>query len=122
MAVCITNTTVTLTEGGEARVYATSIDNGSWDNCGIFDYKVMRMSNTTRSFCGQSHNTSENPALGSTFNPAQPNAPYWRDYVSFCCADLEATDPIMIVLRVRDIYGNVNYCMVNVEVQTKIPP
>jgi hypothetical protein len=129
VAVCIQNTVVTLTGGqgaggsdGTARVYATSIDNGSWDNCAIFDYKVMRMSNTTRSFCGQSHNTSENPPLGSTFNPAQPNAPFWRDYVEFCCDDLNATEPVMVVLRVRDIYGNVNYCMVNVEVQTKVPP
>ena len=28
----------------------------------------------------------------------------------------------MVVLRVRDIYGNVNYCMVNVAVESKIPP
>lgn len=131
VAVCIEFTKVSLTaqiqqngifEDAFARVYAHSFDNGSYDNCEIFDFKVMRMANTNSLVCGQSHNTSENPPLGSVFNPLSPNAPYWRDYVDFCCEDLGSDEPIMVVLRVRDIYGNVNYCMVNVEVESKIPP
>ena len=97
VAVCIEYTKVSLTaqiqqdgtyEAAFARVFANSFDNGSYDNCEIFDFKVMRMSNTTITVCGQTHNTSENPPLGSVFNPLSPNAPYWRDYIDLCCEDL----------------------------------
>lgn len=131
VAVCVQYTKVALTANldqnghytdGIARVFASSFDNGSYDNCEIYDLKVMRMSQSTRTYCGQTHNTNENPRLGSTPNPFNPNAPYWRDFVDFCCEDIVAGEPIMVVLRVRDIYGNINYCMVQVEVETKVPP
>lgn len=131
VAVCVHYTKVALTANldvngnytdGIARVFASSFDNGSYDNCEIYDLKVMRMSQTTRTYCGQTHNTNENPRLGSTPNPFNPNAPHWRDYVDFCCEDIAAGEPVMVVLRVRDIYGNINYCMVQVEVETKVPP
>ncbi len=40
--------------------------------------------------------------------------------VSFCCADVGQES--MVVLRAIDYFGNVNDCMVNIEVQDKVPP
>ena len=44
----------------------------------------------------------------------------FSDEVSFCCAD--AGKEQMIVLRAIDHFGSFNDCMVNVEVQDKVPP
>ncbi len=42
------------------------------------------------------------------------------DYVTFYCSDVDST--IFIVMRVWDVAGNYNECMVDVEVQDKIGP
>lgn len=45
----------------------------------------------------------------------------FADYVSFCCADVD-NDELMIINRVIDEAGNSNDCMVEVQVQDKVPP
>jgi len=96
--VCDQNTSVSLTIDGRAKVFASSIDDGSYDECGpIASYQVARMN-------------LDCDGLPTTF----------RDYVEFCCEDI-ANNPIQIILRVEDESGNTNECMVNVEVQDKLP-
>ena len=107
--VCIEQTVVSLTTSGQARVFASSFDNGSNDNCGNMKLQVFRMSDN----CGIPANTVPG------------------DYVDFCCADVGA-GPIMVVLRGWDdadmngIFGsagdNYNECMVEIIVDNKIPP
>jgi|GEM_PF-5918203 len=96
--VCDQNTSVSLTIDGRAKVFAASIDDGSYDECGpIETYEVARMN-------------LDCDGLPTTFGP----------YVEFCCEDIE-NNPIQIILRVTDQSGNSNECMVNVEVQDKLP-
>ncbi len=45
----------------------------------------------------------------------------FRTKVPFACCDV-AAGPIMVELRIRDAAGNVNSCMVEVEVQDKLSP
>jgi hypothetical protein len=79
-------------------VFAASIDDGSYDECGPIDtYEVARMDT----------DCDGNP---TTFGP----------FVEFCCEDIE-DNPIQVILRVTDQSGNTNECMVNVEVQDKLP-
>lgn len=99
VAVCDEHTIVSLGIDGIAKVYATSLDDGSWDNCEIDRMMARRMD--AGQPCGNNHNT-------------------YREYVEFCCADEGLSR--MVEFVVWDVAGNSNICMVEVEVQDKMPP
>src|SRR4030095_16447629 len=96
VAICDAHTVVSLSNDGTARVYATDIDDGSYDNCQISEYKVRRM---VQGWCpyGVADDTQ------------------FRPYVEFCCEDVGQT--IWVVMRVVDTHGNYNECMAEVTVQ-----
>lgn len=91
---CKTYTTASINEEGNARVPASSYDNGSHDNCGIAIMEVARMD--------------------------QGDDLKYREYVDFFCEDVGKT--IMVNLRVTDASGNVNTCMVETRVEDKLKP
>lgn len=96
-AVCDRLTVTSITGNGIAVVEAITFDDGSVDNCGVFRYEVRKMADS----CG----------FGTTvFTP----------YVEFCCKEVGNT--MMVELRVTDIHGNSNSCMVEVRVEDKLPP
>lgn len=99
VAVCDETTVVTLGDGGITKAFATSFDQGSFDNCALDSIQVRRMTDN----CGVAGNTT------------------FGNSVSFCCEDV-ANNPIQVVLRVKDKKGNTNECMVLVTVQDKISP
>ncbi|MFN7300848.1 MAG: hypothetical protein ACK5SQ_13185, partial [Chitinophagales bacterium] len=104
VAVCDEWTQVSLINNGTAEVYATTYDDGSYDNCGPVFFKARRMIND------------------SVFN----------DVVKFDCTNVG--DTITVILRVYDVdpgtgpiaidayEGDYNDCMVNVLVEDKIKP
>lgn len=97
VAVCIQFSTVSLTNDGTAIMAATSFDNGSSDNCGIDHMLVRRM-------------PSDCDTDGTPFDT----------HVPFTCCDIG--EDLMVSLQVYDAAGNVNTCMIEVEVQDKIDP
>jgi hypothetical protein len=97
VAVCKEFTTVTLNNLGQASVFASSLDNGSWDNCDIFKIEARRM----------------DPSA------CDPN-PVFDIKMDFCCSD--AGQQIPVILRVTDTNNNFNECMVFVTVQDKTAP
>lgn len=96
-AVCKSNVKISLTVNGEGRLFGESMDNLSWDNCGIAAFEISKMTDT----CGIS---------GLDFAP----------YVDFCCS--EANQNIMVSLKVMDFAGNTSICMAEVRVEDKIKP
>ena len=99
IAVCDIHTVVGLGFDGTALSNAMTFDDGSWDNCGIVEYKVRRM---------------DNPNC-----PGNDSTPF-ADDVPFTCCDID--DFVMVELRVKDAAGNVNSCMVEVDVQDQVAP
>ncbi len=97
VAVCDYHTVVSLGSNGVGALYATSVDDGSYDNCGIASYQVRRM---TQGWCA----------------PGVDDDTYFGPYVEFCCEDLFG-GPQWVVLRVTDYKGNYNECMVQVTIQ-----
>ncbi len=97
IAICDQNTTVGLNETGQAIVYASVFDDGSFDECHLDKMEVLRM---------------DAPACGSAL--------VYSDNVVFCCQDVGNT--VQVLFRVTDLAGNENTCMVNVEVQDKFAP
>ena len=97
IAVCETRTVISLKEDGTAWLHKTTIDDGSFDECGPIELKIRRMATT----CDQ---------VGTQ----------WSDDVLFCCADVGKEN--MVVLQVTDQVGRTNQCMVTVEVQDKRIP
>lgn len=97
-AICKQVTTVSLSSNGMGTVLAASFDNGSFDNC-CLDYIHVRR------FDGDCDGNFDN------FGPS----------VTFCCSDI-GNNPIMVVVRVVDCYGNYNECMVQANVEDKLPP
>lgn len=95
--VCDQKTVVTLTSDGTARIFATTFDDGSVDNCGVLEFKARRMDDP----CGNGTNVFGN-------------------YVDFCCEDVGKT--VMVAMEVFDNSRNSNTCMVEVVVQEKEPP
>lgn len=97
IAVCDRTTVTSITGNGKSIVEAFTFDDGSIDNCGIFKYEVRKM--------------TDRCSFGTTlFTPT----------VEFCCEEVGTT--VMVELRVTDLYNNSNTCMVEVNVQDKLPP
>lgn len=97
IAVCKTEWTVVLDQNGEGVIVAESLDDGSFDNCDVFDFKIARM-NTGCGFYGG----------------------YFYDQIGVCCEDVG--NETMVILRVYDSKGNYNDCMINVKVIDNIVP
>lgn len=94
--ICIEHTVVSVTNDGTAVSYATSYDEGSYDNCTPIHLQVRRMDD----YC-----------FADTA---------FQDYIRFCCEDIGFTR--MVVLRATDWFGNWNECMIEVKVQDKLLP
>ncbi len=96
-AVCDQFTVASITGNGKAIVDAFTFDDGSTDNCGIFKFEARKMTDKCN--------------FGTTvFTPA----------VEFCCEEVNTS--VMVEMRVTDVHGNTNTCMVEVRVQDKLPP
>ena len=100
VAICDRETVVALTIDKVTHVYAKTFDDGSYDDCHIDSFLVRRMNESP----------CDADALPEVFKP----------YVEFCCDDVGKI--ITVVFRAKDKHGNVNDCMVQVEVQDKIRP
>ncbi|HRX29934.1 MAG TPA: HYR domain-containing protein, partial [Saprospiraceae bacterium] len=98
IAVCDQHTKVAIGSDGYAKVFATTFDDGSVDNCNIDRFAVRKMTD----ICG----------ISGTGN--------FTDDVTFCCSEIGKT--IMVEFKVWDKAGNSNSCMVEVEVEDKLPP
>lgn len=128
IAVCDEFTSVSLGVNGTARVFATSFDDGSHDNCNDVFFKVRRM------------NIAECNLLNGDDNTITDGyQEYYDDFADFCCEDISDTY-VQVMLRVYDIdpgdgsiesvrheeggdlYGRYNDCMVQVEVEDKLSP
>jgi hypothetical protein len=102
VALCDQSTNVTLGLDGTALVYWWSLEDGSYDNCGIKKVQARRV---------------EAPPSKTV---CDLRADVWRDYVKFCCDDLGET--IMVEIGVWDMSDNFNSCWVSITVESKLPP
>ena len=124
VANCDLHTIVSLTNDGPSGITlvpADVFDDGSYDNCGPVTFRARRMDScididwTTDGACIDDHPGGV-PAVNS-----RDRGTVHRPCVPFACCDVGA-GPIMVELEVTDAAGNVNYCMVEAEVQDKISP
>ncbi len=112
--------TISLLPTGQATLYATSLDDGSYDNCGPVEIKVKRMDNG-----------SGNPSI-DLFPPSGNDNAQFNEVVHFFCSDVDEDNPVMVQLQVCDDAGmdgtfgntndNCNTAMVEVTVQNKYAP
>jgi len=100
IALCEESTVVTLGDHGQAPLYASGLDNYSYDNCGVSHYQIQRI--------------GESCSIYSDKNE-------FSDYIEFCCEDVERS-PIKIAIRTFDWSGNYSDCWMNVYVQDKNLP
>ena len=98
VALCDELATISLKANGYTEITAAAVNDGSYDECGPVTVQIRRMDN----LCGFGQNVS------------------WFDKVGFCCLDGDQTR--MVELRVRDLKGNENFCMVSVRIQNKVTP
>jgi hypothetical protein len=102
VAVCTDQLNVSIGGGDFARVMATSIDAGSWDNCEVDRIEVRRNRFNPITY-----------TCGNTFSA-------WAPYVDFFCCDIGVQ--ITIELRVTDKAGNQNICWMVVTPEDKVRP
>ena len=91
MAVCDLRTVVTLNENFNARVFAASFDDASFDQCSEISFQVRR----TDGACGSSNE--------------------FADFVKFCCEDFGQI--VMVELMVTDGNGMTSSCWAEAVVQ-----
>ncbi len=99
-AVCEKSTIVAITSSGLTEVTAASLDDHSFDNCGVVRREIRRMDFACTGF-------ASDLVLGNS--------------VHFCCEDV-ASNPIRVLLRVYDAYDNSSDCIIDVIVQDKRSP
>jgi len=108
---------------GITLVPASNFDDGSYDHCGPVTFRARRMTSCIGvdwTTLGGGIDDIPNGIvdeydMGLVFTPEVP----------FACCDVPRVGSrasIMVVLEVTDAAGNVNYCMVEIEVQDKIAP
>ena len=85
---------------GLTEVTAESLDDYSYDNCGIVRKQIRRLDSTCSGFS---------------------SALVFGNSVHFCCQDV-ANNPIKVLLRVYDAYDNHSDCIIDVIVQDKRVP
>ncbi len=120
---CDEHTVVALTTDdplneGLTKIYATTFDDGSYDNCGPVTFLARRMDSCidfdwigpNGEYPNNDGGLPESIDKGLTFQP----------WVPFACCDVG--NIVMVELRVTDQAGNINSCMVEVDVQDKLPP
>ena len=121
---CQAHTIVSLTSdrpNGITLIPAAVFNDGSFDNCGPVTFRARRMDS-----CIDFDWTTEGACVDDIPGGVPPinNKDYGIDRgpcVPFGCCDVDS-GPIMVELEVTDEAGNVNYCMVEVEVQDKLSP
>jgi hypothetical protein len=102
---------------GVALLPATTLDDGSFDNCGPVTFRARRMTScidfdwTTDGFDHTPDGDVDDYDRGL----------YYSQYVPVSCCDADE-NYILVQLEIKDERGNVNYCMVEVEVQDKVAP
>ncbi|MBK8829716.1 MAG: T9SS type A sorting domain-containing protein [Saprospiraceae bacterium] len=120
---CHQHTIVGLTSdrvNGLTIVPADVFDDGSFDNCGPVTFRARRMTS-----CLEFDWTTEGACMDEIPGGAPPinsrdHGTVLRSCVPFACCDVGQL--VMIELEVTDEAGNINYCMVEVEVQDKLAP
>jgi hypothetical protein len=148
-AICEANTVVSITGNQTpgnnfAKLWASSLDQGSFDNCAphVF-FKVIRMDQLRGTNNGSNTNQADNGTNcagvnGDDNSILDGNQIYFDDYVNFCCSDVGKT--LTVVFRVFDrdpgngpvspsrmnpggaLFNRFSDCMVTVEVQDKTVP
>ena len=120
---CQAHTVVALTDdrpNGITLVPASAFDDGSFDNCSTVLFRARRMDScidfdwTTNGAC-----IDDIPGGNPPVNVQDRGTDYGICIPVGCC---DLGNPLMVQLEVRDLAGNVNYCMVEVEVQDKLDP
>ena len=121
---CHLHTVVSLTSeraNGITLVPADVFSDGSFDNCSNVTYRARRMDScidfdwTTGGAC-----VDDTPGGVPAFSDLDRGVLFGA-CVPFACCDV-GQPGIMIQLEVSDEAGNVNYCMVEVEIQDKLAP
>ena len=103
-AICNDDLTVNIGGQGVGRIFATDVNEGSTDNCGIDTFFIRR-------------NYTVGPISCDSVTPYYSD---WAPYVDFGCCDVNQT--VTIELLVIDIYGNSNTCWMDVLVGDNVPP
>ncbi|MDX1407458.1 MAG: HYR domain-containing protein, partial [Saprospiraceae bacterium] len=123
---CDEHTIVALTsddplQEGLTKIPATVFDDGSYDNCSAVTFTARRMTSCINfDWIGPAPLYGEYPNSDGIVTSLDRGQTH-QLLVPFACCDVGA-GPIMVELRVTDAEGNVNTCMVEVEVQDKLSP
>jgi len=122
--ICDQHTVVSLTEDGDleqglTKVAAEVFDDGSYDNCSDITFSVRRMASCI-DFDWTTGGAGVDEIPNGIVNGNDKGTVY-RPMVPFACCDV-GNGPVMVQLRVEDASGNVNTCMVEVDVQDKLAP
>jgi len=118
--VCHENITVTLTTGGEAKIFAEDFDAGSHDaGCGDVKVFAARLTGCCGDECeGGDEVCLEYDKFGQCIDVgATPEMDEFGEFVQFCCMD--AGQRVMVAILVVDASGNKNTCMVEALVVDK---
>ncbi|MEN0048494.1 MAG: T9SS type A sorting domain-containing protein, partial [Bacteroidota bacterium] len=114
VAICESFRTVSLGVECQVLIPAETFDDGSYDNCGSVSFSVARM--------------DETGADGVLFNEGfdlffEGDEDVFGQNVVFTKEDLiDCESTVQVIFRVEDACGNANFCMVDVNLQDKIPP
>ncbi|MEM1324969.1 MAG: lamin tail domain-containing protein [Bacteroidota bacterium] len=113
IAVCESVRQVSLGVGCEAIVPAMAFDDGSYDGCGTLSLSVAKAEDV---LIDGNISTEFFENIDTTL---------FEETLRITSSDLETgkcESSLMVVLRVADISGNLNYCMVEAQLKDQFPP
>lgn len=143
VVICKEFLVIGLADDGVVKLPASSIDNGTFDDCGLASFCVVRMIDLTRFDSLQANNVgntttngvwyvpldSMTGVCGRKFTKSGTNASgvdfiirkdLCTSHIEYCCEDATKNDTVLF--QANDKSGNVNQCMVEIEIQDKRVP